>query len=273
LIERVVEMKNRRIIFSNAYSPITGHNFASEVVKLFTNHRVLIHNKSETRLASLLEFYYKIYNTHIYHQTDKEFFDEMFIHDLRAKILSKSDAEYMMIKDTSFTGVSHLKKVFPDDVHILLIRDPRDVLLSLFKGMRLNKPGFKYTLKRWGKLIGVYPYYFSQKWSRKIIKNLPDFDEFVVLRYEDLVTKNEKTLLKLKDLFQCEKSMVQIKKELDAIEVINTSFIEETGAKRIWEALPKTRDFKPVQRKAPSKMLDFAIRLGSKGLRKKLNYI
>jgi uncharacterized protein Veg len=263
----------QKIIFCNSYSPRTGHNFTARVIQLFSGHQVLADQHSETRLATLLEAYYSLYHSHIYHQTDKDFFDALFIDDLRTKILKKSEVEYVLIKDTSFTGVTHLKNVFPDDVHILLLRDPRDVLLSLFKGMWLNKPGFKYTLKRWGNLIGVYPYYFSHKWSRKIIKKLPDFDEFVVLRYEDLVTKNEASLLKLKELFQCEKSLVQIKKELDAIEVINTSFTEETGAKRIWEARPKTPNFKPVQRKAPSKVLDMAICLGSKGLRKKLNYI
>ncbi len=164
----------QKIIFSNAYTPRSGHNFAAAVFKVYTNHQVLIHNKSETRLATMLHSYYKIFNTQIYHQTDKDFFNHLFIDGLRAKILAKSNAEYVMIKDTSLVGVAHLKKVFPNDIHILLIRDPRDVLLSLFKGMRFGKPTFKSYLKRLTTPIGVYPFFYSLKFSNKILKTIWD---------------------------------------------------------------------------------------------------
>lgn len=264
---------NQKIIFFNSYSPRTGHNFAAEVFKVLTNHRVLIHNKSETRLATLLESYYKIYNSHIYHLTDKGFFDYLFINDLRQKILSKSDTDFVMIKDTSFTGVTHLKKVFPDDIHILIIRDPRDVLLSLFKGMRLVKPTFKNYLKRMATRIGMYPYFYALKFSNKILKIIPEMNKFYVIRYEDLVLKDDKTLRQLQSLFKSNKSLEEIKKEIDQIEVINTSFIEETQAKHIWDAKPKTAAFKPVHRNAKNRFMEWGILLGSKKLRKKLNYI
>ena len=41
---------NQKIIFSNSYSPRTGHNFASEALKVFTNHEVLAHNRSENQI-------------------------------------------------------------------------------------------------------------------------------------------------------------------------------------------------------------------------------
>ncbi len=266
-------MKNKKIIFSNAYSPRTGHNFASEVFKIFINHRVLIHNKSETRLATFLEAYYDLYNSHIHHKTDKDFFDELFINDLRAKILSKSDTGFVMIKDTSFTGVNHLKKVFPDDIHILLIRDPKAVFTSLFKGMRPGRPTLKNFLKRVATPVGLYPYYYTSKISNRLLKSMPDFTGFEVVRYEDLVLKNEGTLNRLKQLFQSDKSLDEIKAAIDTIEVINTSFREETGAAHIWDAKPKTETFQPLNRKANTLLMEWGIRLGSKQLRKKLNYI
>lgn len=262
----------RKIIFSNSYSPRTGHNFAAEVFKLFRNVEVLIEHRSETRLSSLLDSYYKIYNSHIYHQTDKAFFDYLFIDDLREKILAKTEAEFTLIKDTSFNGVSHLKKVFPNDIHILLIRDPRDVLLSLFKGMRLKKNGWKYALKRLLLPTGIYSYWYARKFSGKILKSLPDFSNFILIRYEDLVFKDESTLNHLKKLFQSTKSLDAIKTEMDAIQVINTSFIEETNAQKIWESKPKTDTFQPVKRKTKNRLILWGILLGSHKLRKKLNY-
>lgn len=263
----------RKIIFSNSYSPRTGHNFAAEVFKLFRNVEVLIEHRSETRLSSLIDSYYKIYNSHIYNQTDKDFFDYLFIDDLREKILAKSDADFVMIKDTSFNGVSHLKQVFPNDIHILLIRDPRDVLLSLFKGMRLKRPGWKYVLKRLLLPTGIYPYWYARKFSGKILKSLPDFSDFILIRYEDLVLKNDEALIRLKILFQSDKPIETIREEIDKIVVINTSFIEETNAKKIWEAKPRTAAFQPINRKAANRFIEWGILLGSRNLRKKLNYI
>lgn len=265
-------MSNKKIIFFNAYSPRTGHNFASEVLKVVCNHQVLIHSKSETRLSTLLESYYSLYHSHIYHQTDKAFFDYLFIDDLREKILAKTEAEFALIKDTSFNGVSHLKKVFPNDIHILLIRDPRDVLLSLFKGMRLKRPGWKYALKRLLLPTGIYSYWYARKFSAKILKTLPDFTGFILVRYEDLVMQDENTLHQLKTLFHSNKSMESIKTEIDAIEVVNTSFIDETKAKRIWDAKPKTATFRPIKRRPKNRLILWGILLGSRKLRKKLNY-
>ena len=121
----------QKIIFSNSYSPRTGHNFAAEVFKLFVDAEVLVHHRSETRIAPLLDAYYKIYDKHIYGQKDKDFFDHLFINDLRNKIITKSNKEFIIIKNTSFVGVEQVKRVFPDDIQILLIRDPLAVLKSL----------------------------------------------------------------------------------------------------------------------------------------------
>jgi hypothetical protein len=264
---------NQIIIFSNSYSPRTGHNFAAQVFKIFTNHEVLIQDKSETRLSTFLEVYYKLYNTHIFHQTDKDFFDYLFIDDLRQKILSKSNREFIVIKDTSFVGVSHLKKIFPDDLHIILIRDPRDVFLSLFKGMRLKKRTVKNFMKRLTTPIGIYPFFYALKVSRKIIKQVPELKDYIVIKYEDLVLQEEQTLLKLKNIFDCNKPIDVIKTEIDQIPVINTSFINETNAKHIWDAKPKTSSFQPVKRKSANRLVELGILLGSKKLRKKLNYL
>ena len=268
------KMKEKRIIFSNSYSPRTGHNFASEVLKIITNHEVLAHNRSETRLSIFLNEYYKIYNSKIYHKTDKEFFDTIILSSIRENIINNSNNDFIMIKDTTFEGIEYLGKVFPNDIHIILYRDPRDVFSSLFKAMDLRKRSIKNIIKKVGLISGLYPYYYCKKVSKRIIDHIPKIKTcHYILRYEDLVTKNESVLIELKEKFNSNKSIEQIKQEIDNIHVINSSFYEEVNAKNIWDAKKKTNSFNPINRKKHPFLVQKGIDLGSKRLAKKLNYI
>ncbi|AVI51443.1 hypothetical protein C5O00_09765 [Pukyongia salina] len=263
----------QKIIFLNSYSPRSGHNFVSEVFKIFSDHEVLIHNRSETRLSTLLKSYYEVYDRTISQQTDKEFMDHLFIDGLRERILEKSDRKYVMIKDTTFEGKDMLPRVFPHDIHVILLRDPKGVYNSLLKGMKFQKKGWKNLTKRLTFQLGIYPYYFCRKASGRVLKILPDLTRHKVVRYEDLHEKDEKTLGLLKELFSCDKSMAQINKEIDAIAVINTSFIKEVGAEKVWDMKQKSDRFDPVNRKGNPYLVRVAIRYGSRALRKKLNYL
>lgn len=263
----------QKIIFLNSYSPRTGHNFVSEVFKIFSDHEVLIHNRSETRLSTMLKEYYHIYDRSVSQQTDKAFMDNMFIDGLRERILERSDREYVMIKDTTFEGKDMLPRVFPNDIHVILLRDPKGVYNSLLKGMKFNKGGWKNLLKRLTFNLGIYPYYFCRKASKKVLRILPDLTKHTVVRYEELHQQNENALLKLKALFGCEKTKEEIKKEMDAIAVINTSFIKEVGADKVWESKQKSAQFDPVNRKGNPFLVRLAVKYGARPLRKKLNYI
>ena len=263
----------QKIIFSNSYSPRTGHNFAAEVFKVFVNAEVLIHHRSETRLTTLLKEYFYIYDKHIFSKKDKAFFDHLFINNLRDNIVNKSKKEFIIVKDTSFEGVEHIKRVFPEDVQILLIRDPLSVLISGFKSMRLNKKGLKSKLKKIGLYVGIYPLYYALLVSYKQLQTIPNLDHFNVIQYENLVSKDDKTLLKLKTILRSEKSLEEIKKGISEIEVINTSFIRETGASKIWEAKKVTEKFNPINRKGHNILIRTALKIGSYSLRKKLGYI
>lgn len=265
--------KEQKIIFLNSYLPRTGHNFSSQAIKVFSGHQVLSHSHSETRLSRVLSSYYKISNELIHYENDKIFMDKLFIHELRKKILCQSEKEYVMIKDTSFEGVKGLQKTFPDDIHLILIRDPKNVFNSLIKGMGLRKPSLKNYLKKAGNMTGLYPWYYSRKLSKQVLNQTPDLSRHRIIRYEDLVLKDEKTLLDLKDLFNTNKSLEQIRKKIDEIGVINSSFFEEVGAKKIWDTQPKTQDFDPINRKSNTWLIRKGIELGSRKLRKKFNYI
>lgn len=266
------KMSNKQtIIFCNSYGPRTGHNFASEALKVFTGHEVLAHSRSETRLSNFLKAYHQICN-YIYHKSDRDFFDSLIINDIRKNIIKQSDNNFIMIKNTSFEGVKYIPEVFPNDIHILLLRNPIDTFGSMFKAMDLNKKGYKNTLKKIGKFTGLYPYSFCKKVSKQIIEDIPNFDKFFIIKYEDLVKQDVKVLESLKKKFNTQKSIEQIIDELNSIKVINSSFFEETGAKYIWDSKIKTKNFNPIGRKKHSFLVRKGIAFGTKQLKNKLGY-
>ncbi len=267
------DRQTQKIIFLNSYLPRTGHNFVSEALKVFTDHQVLIHNKSETKLSTVLNKYFEISHKQVFFETDKNFLDHLFIDGLRDRILEKSKSNYVMIKDTSFSGVYYLPILFPQDIHIILIRDPYGVFNSLIKGMRFKKSSIKNFIKKVGISLGVYPYYYSKKISNQVLSQMPDLSNKFLLKYEDLVTLDESTLLDLKLLFGTNKPIQNIKDEIDDIEVINSSFVSEINAQNIWDRKPKTNHFNPVKRKGNSYLTRIGIKFGSRKLRKYFNYI
>ncbi len=263
----------KKIIFLNSYLPRCGHNFSAAVIKVFSNHQVIHHPHSETRLSRVLNAYFSVLKDTVYRKTAKELLDRLFIQDLREKILQEKDSKFIMVKDTSFEGVKNLPEVFPEDIHILLIRDPKRVMLSLLKGMNLKKKTPKNYLKKILMPLGVYPFIYSRKLNNQILRTVPVLDRHIIIRYEDLVKRDKNILFMLKDMFESTKSLEEIKKEIDEIGVINTSFIGETGGKKIWDQKPQNKNFNPLNRKEPNLLVKLGVEMGSRKLRKKLKYI
>ncbi|EPR74689.1 hypothetical protein ADIWIN_0279 [Winogradskyella psychrotolerans RS-3] len=269
-----MEKANQKIIFSNSYSPRTGHNFAAQVFKIFLDLEVFNREKSETHLSRILDLYFTHVKRYIYIDSDKKIMNHLFIDGLRERILSKTNNPYILIKDTSFDGVDYLPELFPDDIHILLIRDPKDVLTSGFKAMRFKRKSIKDFIKKLGMKTGLFQFYFSWRVTHQVIDKLPNLENRILIRYEDLVMKNDDTLQYLKKLFNCDKALDVIKSEIDEISVINTSFFkEETGGKHIWDEKEKTTKFNPVNRKSKNIVYQKAIEWGTRDLRKKLGYV
>ncbi|MEO2064658.1 MAG: hypothetical protein ABGW97_16890 [Christiangramia sp.] len=268
-----MQTKDQKIIFLNSYLPRTGHNFAAEVIKIFSDHQVLINPRSETKISTLLESYFLIYENGILNKANRDFFDHLFINDLRKRILCKSDKNHIMIKDTSFVGVDYLPEVFPGDIHLILIRDPLNVFLSLLKAMNLNKRSYRNFLKKILLPVGIYPYFYSKKLSRQVLDHFPELNNRIVLRYEDLVMKNKTVLRKLQKIFNSESDIDEIKLKIDQIKVINSSFFEETKGLKIWDMQSKTKEYDPLKRKSRNYFIRKGVELGSRQLRKKLNYI
>jgi hypothetical protein len=91
-------------------------------------------------------------------------------------------------------------------------------------------------------------------------------------KYEDLFLKKKDSLLRLKQIFNCSKSVSDIQEEIDNINVINTSFYKEINASSIWDEHKKTKKYNPINRKSKNLLIRIAITYGSRKLKNKLTY-
>lgn len=162
--------------------------------------------------------------------------------------------------------------MFPNDVHIISIRNPNDILTSIFKGMKFSK-NLKSKVKKLLIPIGIYHYWYAKQFANNILKILPEFDDFLILKYEDLVTKKANAFLELQQALGVSVNIEEIEKKMDEIKIINTSFFkEETNAHKVWDSTVKTEKFNPINRKYLSYHQRKLIELGSRELIKKLGY-
>ena len=149
-----------KLIFLNSQSPRSGHNFVAEVIRLLVDCETPLGARSEIPFNPILNAYNTTLKTYFASGGSKAFLDDLFINDLRVKLLKNN--ENVLIKYTNYTGAHHAKLIFENDIHILSIRDPKDCLLSLFKGMKYKK-GYKSFLKKMALPFGLYHYTFSKK--------------------------------------------------------------------------------------------------------------
>lgn len=265
-------MKQKKIIFFYSQSPRSGHNFVADVIRLMLKCTTPIGDRSEIPLAGIIRAYQKAKKKYYKSEGGEEYLDNLFLNDLRNRILNSSSN--VLVKNTSFFGADESFALFPSDFHIISFRDPKDCVISLFKGMKLKK-GIKSTIKRIIMPFGVYHFIYARAYNKRISNSLPELDDFFIVRYEELVFKNRNTLNQLICFFNVQISVEDLAKLMDDIKVINTSFFkEETQSDKLWQASVKTVNFNPVNReKGFNKMQLMGIKMGLISLRRKMGYI
>ncbi|MDO6758765.1 sulfotransferase domain-containing protein [Tamlana sp. 2_MG-2023] len=266
-------MEDKKIIFLYSQSPRSGHNFIAEVIRSIKESETPLGLRSEIPFAPILKSYISSRNQNYKSNRASVFLDNLFIGGLREKLTDSNLSK--LIKYTSFSGASDCLNLFPNDYHVISFRDPKDCLFSLFKGMNLRKSDFKTKFKRFILPFGVYQYTYSRKYAKKVLKELPDLEEFYLMRYEDLVKRDRKTLKNLMIFFNSEADINVVLKKMDEVKVINTSFYkEETLGKNIWDAQPQTGKFNPINRSGNFNILQrLGVKWGAYPLRKKMGYI
>lgn len=265
-------MNESKLMFLFSQSPRSGHNFVADVIRLLFECSSIIGDRSEIPFGSIVESYDRILNKSYKSEGSTEFLNSVFITPIREEILKDDISKF--IKYTAFSGVKETVKYFPNDIHIVSYRDPKDCLFSLFKGMRLKK-GWKSTIKKTLWLTGIYHYLYSRKYSNSIIGYLPISEDLILIRYEHLVTRDNKHLEYLIETFGSTMTTTEFAKAIDSIKVINTSFFqEETKSTGIWDPSEVTESFNPINRShSVNKLQLWGVLNGSKPLRRAMGYV
>jgi hypothetical protein len=158
-------------VYSRSH-PWVGWNFDLEKTK----NKIYDTFKANTQV-SYREICFQIYNQFIPNCSD-----------------DKSSSSILLDKNPSYTLYSDkLKHFLPNSKFILLIRDYRSNVLSRKQSVYFKSPNVAFNAMRW-KL-------FNQK-AFKFLNSHPD--DFITLRYEDLVEDNQKAQLKIFDFFKIE---------------------------------------------------------------------
>jgi hypothetical protein len=112
-------MIEEKLIFLNSQSPRSGHNFVAEVIRKIVDCETPIGDRSEIPFNPILRAYHKTLNTYFSSGGSKAFLDDLFINDIRGKLLKNNTN--VLIKYTNYTGAKDAKQTFIDDIHILSI--------------------------------------------------------------------------------------------------------------------------------------------------------
>lgn len=265
-------MSKQSIIFLSSQSPRSGHNFVSQVIKYLGNAETAIENKSEIPLGAVLANFDNTLNSNYSSKGAANYLKEIFVKDVREKIIRLN--KNVLIKYTLFSGAQVLCDYFPNDKHILLIRDPRDCIISQLKLTKLGK-GFKGFLKRLTYPLGLYHFNYARKYCKNVERLKPNFNNFFIIKYESVVSKDQDFLNRLITFFNASVSLQDLSDFIDNVPVINTSFYkEETLSNDVWEPTKRTNKFQPIgRRKQLNKLQYSAINFATKKLRKQFEYL
>lgn len=91
-----------------------------------------------------------------------------------------------------------LVRMFPDAKYIIWVRDPRDVILGGHQTDRLREYGINYDECEYPS-ITIKMRAASWKYQWDIIEQTPKPKHFIIVRYEDFVTQQDKTLKRLEE--------------------------------------------------------------------------
>ncbi|MGG5488354.1 sulfotransferase [Gaetbulibacter sp. PBL-D1] len=266
-------MVKEKLIFLHSQSPRSGHNFMADVIRTIVDCKTPIDVRSELPIAPVLHAYHKAKCGFYKSKGVADYLDELFVKPLRATIMTTKDN--YLIKYTSFTGTREALHYFPEALHVVSLRDPKDCLISYFKILKYNAKDIKSFIKKIVLPFGIYHYSYARKYSKRIEAYLPNLDDCFVVKYEDLVKRDEITLKRLMDLFEVSLDVNTLSKRIDGIDVINTSFFkEETHSDDMWKATKKTERFNPISRTYGFNALQLlGIKMGSMRLRRKMGYV
>jgi len=143
----------------------------------------------------------------------------------------KTDPEITVTKTPSVENLN-LRSLVPDSKTIVIVRDGRSVAESTVRGLNGN---FEATIRNWVSS------------AKKILEAKKENDDFVVVRYEDLITNQISELEKIFSFLELDKSQYDFG-AATGMPVRGSSF-QRGGEDQVhWGQVEKTKNFKPLER-------------------------
>jgi protein-tyrosine sulfotransferase len=142
----------------------------------------------------------------------------------------------IVTKSPSVKNLSLFFKLFPEAKLIILIRDGRSVVESYVKSFSFS---YESAIRLWAERARIIIDF--QK------KNEYSKENFLIVKYESLVTDNEKEMHKILTFLDLDKAKYDFE-SAKKIPVSGSSELKSKGQNMHWEPVSKTPDFNPLNR-------------------------
>ncbi|CDF80026.1 hypothetical protein BN863_23140 [Formosa agariphila KMM 3901] len=213
-----------QITFLHSLSQRAGHNFLAQIIIQTGDFKTINYESYETLSTALFgDLHKKLnYSNHFVRAKDSKNIELQLIVDGYRKELLKLNSN-ILLKSPFLDSISQIE-VFPKDKHIILLRDPYNLFVSVEKSIyNFRTTNIKTTIKRVCRPL--YSLYFLLKWRKKMnfYHNLSSSSQFpnnvLLIKYEGL--RENKTLEALSEFLEIKKLTV---KDVGKVHNINSSF-------------------------------------------------
>jgi hypothetical protein len=251
------EADKPRLMFLYTYRQRCGNHYVSNVIKALADVIII----GEAPIGNLLAGSRDILSRSAFSERANEWLESRLVNGLRAEFLkdayirSDKPSRYVMVKSISPAGLSSCVSAYPDDKHIIVVRDPRDVVASYVKAVNLGKGRLVRRIARRLALLAGYYHWRVARSIRRDVKLLAAETEKIarsssvhMVSYESLLSGKRDSLRRLSDYIEAELTPQSVA-AYKSIQVIGSSFYqEELGTKNKWTSAEPTADFRPIGR-------------------------
>lgn len=252
--------KQPKLLFLHSYKQRCGHNYLAEILRRLCAIHTPFDNYSELPLSRLSEAAENIIsNTKI--ERGREWIQDIYTNRLREDIIkkslqeSKNNPDYILFKYSYVTGIDSCFRIFPEDKHVILIRDPKNVVASYTKSISyLDQKSILKPVR----LLAFFAGYYHWRAAKDIKQDLEMLIRFyslnknnknlLLVRYEDFLTPDREQIEKLCTFLEIKYSEDKLD-ECKNIPVLNSSFFkEDLGSNKKWKPIQRTEQFIPNKR-------------------------